>query len=64
MARSALVAFADDGAGELLPELVRRDDWGSPIIDRRPFEAKPLLLVKRAVAACPMLALRVVDVPA
>ena len=44
---------------ELLPELIRLDDWGYPIIDRDPLD--PLLMagVRRAIAACPALALRV-----
>ena len=43
---------------ELLPELVRLDEWGYPIIDPRPV---PLALdrdARRAVAACPALALK------
>ena len=43
---------------ELLPELVTLDEWGYPIIDPRPV---PLALdrdARRAVAACPTLALR------
>jgi ferredoxin len=50
-----------DGHGlcaELLPELIRLDDWGFPIIkaDRLP----PSLVghARRAVDACPVLALR------
>ena len=55
--------IACDGRGlcaELLPELVHLDDWGYPIIDSRPFEDRLLPLVKRAEAACPMLALHIV----
>ena len=43
---------------ELLPELVSLDKWGYPIIDPRPV---PLALdreARRAVAACPALALK------
>jgi ferredoxin len=42
---------------ELLPELIRLDDWGYPIIDRT--EVSPELedLARRAVDACPTLAL-------
>ena len=49
-----------DGHGlcaELLPELIRLDDWGYPIIAP---DAVPGPLVdpaRRAVSACPMLAL-------
>ena len=42
---------------ELLPELIRLDDWGYPIIDQ-PDVPEPLLgLARRAVDACPTLAL-------
>jgi ferredoxin len=49
-----------DGHGlcaELLPELIRLDDWGYPIIDTP--EVPPELegLARRAVDACPTLAL-------
>jgi len=52
--------IACDGRGlcaELLPELVRLDDWGYPIID--PVAVPPELdaHARRAVAACPLLAL-------
>lgn len=42
---------------ELLPELIRLDDWGYPIIDAPdvPGELEPL--ARRAVDACPTLAL-------
>jgi len=56
--------IACDGRGlcaELLPELVHLDDWGYPIIDREPFDDKLLPLVRRAVAACPVLALTIVE---
>jgi ferredoxin len=49
-----------DGRGlcaELLPELVRLDDWGYPILSPGPI---PLHLVdhaQRAVEACPVLAI-------
>jgi ferredoxin len=55
--------IACDGRGlcaELLPELVRLDDWGFPII--APGAVPPGLAVhaRRAVEACPMLALTLV----
>lgn len=42
---------------ELLPERVRLDDWGYPIVDGRPLEPELVALAKRAAAACPTLAL-------
>ena len=50
-----------DGRGlcaELLPELVRLDDWGYPIIAPGPVPAHLAEHARRAVAACPVLALR------
>ena len=43
---------------ELLPELISLDEWGYPIIDPRP--VPPILDrdARRAVAACPALALK------
>jgi len=49
-----------DGRGlcaELLPELIRLDDWGYPIIDRAEVPARLLPLARRAADACPTLAL-------
>ena len=49
-----------DGRGlcaELLPELVRLDDWGYPIVATGPVPAHLLPLAQRAVARCPVLAL-------
>ncbi len=42
---------------ELLPELIRLDDWGYPIVDES--EVPPYLvgLSRRAADACPTLAL-------
>lgn len=45
---------------ELVPELVRPDEWGYPIIDERPVPPELEQHVRRAVAACPTLALRLV----
>jgi ferredoxin len=50
-----------DGFGmcaELLPELIELDDWGYPIVDRDPIPDDLLGHARRAVAACPKLALR------
>ena len=49
-----------DGHGlcaELLPELIRLDDWGYPIIAPGPVPDHLLPLAQRAVATCPVLAL-------
>lgn len=43
---------------ELVPELVAADDWGYPIVDGRPVPAELVAHARRAVAACPRLALR------
>ena len=42
---------------ELLPERVALDDWGYPIVDPRPVGRALEPLARRAVAACPTLAL-------
>jgi ferredoxin len=50
-----------DGFGmcaELLPELIELDDWGYPIVAGRPVPAQLLEHARRAVAVCPVLALR------
>jgi len=50
-----------DGRGlciELLPELVDPDDWGYPMIADGPVPPELWEHARRAVAACPTLALR------
>ncbi|MGI8902675.1 MAG: ferredoxin [Solirubrobacteraceae bacterium] len=42
---------------ELLPELIRLDDWGYPMIDEAEVPPELLGLARRAVDACPTLAL-------
>jgi ferredoxin len=42
---------------ELLPELITLDPWGYPIVDPGPVPPDLLPLARRAVAACPTLAL-------
>jgi ferredoxin len=42
---------------ELLPELIRLDDWGYPIIDETWVPRDLLGLARKAVDACPTLAL-------
>jgi ferredoxin len=49
-----------DGHGlcaELLPEHIRLDDWGYPIVDPAPVPPGLEPLARRAAAACPTLAL-------
>lgn len=41
---------------ELLPELIRLDDWGYPIIDQSEIPPDLLGLAWRTVDACPTLA--------
>ena len=42
---------------ELFPEWITLDDWGYPIIDPRPIPPELEAHARRAVAACPTLAL-------
>jgi len=44
---------------ELLPELIRRDEWGYPIVDAAEVPAALAASARRAVASCPRLALLV-----
>ena len=51
---------ACDGHGlcaELLPEVVRLDEWGYPIVER-PVPRHLERMAQRAIASCPKLALR------
>jgi ferredoxin len=51
-----------DGRGlcaELLPELIRLDDWGYPIIANGPIPEHLLPLAQRAVEDCPVLAIAI-----
>ena len=53
--------IACDGHGlcaELLPEWIELDDWGYPIVDRRPVPHALRAHALRAVRDCPKLALR------
>ena len=50
-----------DGHGlcaELLPEMIRLDEWGYPIIEPGPVPGELVPHARRAVDACPVLALR------
>jgi ferredoxin len=48
---------------ELLPELISTDDWGYPVISGQPVPPRLVRQAKRAVTACPALALRLAPVP-
>jgi len=43
---------------ELLPERISLDDWGFPILKKGPVPEHFSELARRAVAVCPVLALR------
>ena len=43
---------------ELLPELISLDEWGYPIVDPRPVPVSLDREARKAVAACPVLALK------
>jgi len=58
--------IACDGFGmcaELLPELIELDDWGYPIVAAGGVPFKLLDHARRAVAVCPVLALRIARTP-
>ncbi len=62
--RLAVDPIACTGHGlcaELLPESVSLDDWGYPILADGPLPANLLGHARRAVAACPTLALHLFD---
>lgn len=53
------IACTGHGAcAELFPERIRLDDWGYPMLDSAPITDDLLVHARRAVAACPTLALR------
>jgi ferredoxin len=49
---------------ELFPERIGLDEWGYPIIDPQPIPVELEEHARRAAAACPTLALLLVDDPA
>lgn len=49
---------------ELLPELISLDEWGYPVIDERAIPHHLESLARRAVSACPTLALRLAEAAA
>ena len=64
--RLALDIITCDGRGlcaDLLPERITLDDWGYPIIDPMPIDRTVLAHARAAVAACPVLALKLERLP-
>ena len=62
--RLVIDPIACDGHGlcaELLPELIELDDWGYPILRAADLPAHLETLARRAVATCPVLALRLAE---
>jgi ferredoxin len=58
--RLAVDRIKCDGHGqcaELLPELIRLDDWGYPIVAQAEIPDHLVPLARRAVSGCPLLAL-------
>ncbi|MER6533160.1 ferredoxin [Streptomyces sp900105755] len=58
--------IACDGYGlcaELLPEIIELDEWGYPVVGSAPLTGDALRHARRAVAACPALALRLDRAP-
>lgn len=53
-----ITCLAHGMCAELLPELVRLDEWGYPILNGNPIPTALVAHAKRAVADCPTLALR------
>jgi ferredoxin len=45
---------------ELLPERLRLDEWGYPVVDPAPVPRAMLDVARRAVTACPTLALHLI----
>jgi ferredoxin len=58
------IACEGHGAcAELLPEMITIDEWGFPIIDPRPLPPGMERDARKAVSACPTLALRLRRTP-
>jgi ferredoxin len=56
-----------DGHGlcaALLPERITRDEWGFPVLHDTAVNPEEPTAVRRAVAVCPALALRLTNTPA
>jgi ferredoxin len=53
-----IACVAHASCAELLPERITLDEWGYPIVDGAPVPAALVPHARRAVNACPTLALR------
>lgn len=58
-----IVCTAHGLCAELLPEAISLDEWGYPILDTTALPEDLLGHARRAVAACPTLALMLTDDP-
>jgi ferredoxin len=61
--RIAIDRIRCDGRGmcaDLLPEMIELDDWGYPVVAATEVPPALLPLAQRAVATCPVMALRLV----
>jgi len=56
-----IACVAHGVCAELFPERITLDEWGYPIIDPRPIPDHLLDHARRAAAACPTLALLILD---
>lgn len=56
-----IVCEAHGLCAEVFPERVALDDWGYPIIDPRPIPRELKTHARRAMEACPTLALLLVE---
>jgi len=54
----AIACTAHGLCAELLPERIRLDDWGYPIVDGEPLPPEIVAHARRAAATCPTLALK------
>jgi ferredoxin len=52
-----ILCAAHGVCAELLPELITLDPWGYPVLPKEPVPPDLVPLARRAVAACPALAL-------
>jgi ferredoxin len=58
-----ILCAAHGVCAELLPELIRLDPWGYPILAPGPVPAELESLARRTVASCPALALLLEPAP-